>query len=174
MTRLVMPLFKVPRRYLKICWTLLTLAFLYFCHSMIGFWPWTSAKVRRINYIDLLLKGKLSWAAHAFKWSRLWQHARFYGHFSFMESALLSVMISFAAKDPSNAGGLPCIDAALNQTWKVFSSWTAHDSFPLMFRVLPKPDFSLIPCNRWLSADRKRRNSQWESRIFNRARKMYK
>ena len=60
MTRLVMPLFKVPRRYLKICWTLLTLAFLYFCHSMIGFWPWTSAKVRRINYIDLLLKGKLS------------------------------------------------------------------------------------------------------------------
>ena len=33
------------------------------------------------------LKGKLSWAAHAFKWSRLWQHARFSGHVSFTESA---------------------------------------------------------------------------------------
>ena len=42
---------------------------------------------------------------HAFKLSRLWQHARFSGHFSFTESALLSVVISFAAKDPSYAGG---------------------------------------------------------------------
>ena len=31
--------------------------------------------------------------------------ARFYGHFSFTEHALFSVVISFAAKDPSYAGG---------------------------------------------------------------------
>ena len=31
--------------------------------------------------------------------------ARFYGHFSFTEYALFSVVISFAAKDPSYAGG---------------------------------------------------------------------
>ena len=36
-----------------------------------------------------------------------------------MESGPLSVAISFAAQDPSYAGDLPCIDAALNQTWNV-------------------------------------------------------
>ena len=35
---------------------------------------------------------------------RLWQHARFSGHLSFTESALMSGVISFAAKDPSYAG----------------------------------------------------------------------
>ena len=52
-----------------------------------------------------IAKGKLSWAVRAFKWSRLWQHARFSGHFLFTESTLLSVVISFAAKAASYASG---------------------------------------------------------------------
>ena len=36
---------------------------------------------------------------------RLWQHARFSGHFSFTESVLLSGVICFAAKGPSYASG---------------------------------------------------------------------
>ena len=66
-----------------------------------------------------IAKGKLSWAVRAFKWSRLWQHARFSGHFLFTESTLLSVVILSPPKPRHMRAVLPCIDAALNQTWKV-------------------------------------------------------